>query len=312
VAIISAAAIGLLLGGLSTNISRLVNIGDIGGQSSMKLSIAGSSVMHPINQLIAGQYMASHPGVNIDVQGGGNVVGAVAVDMGITDIGALSQQPTADELAVHSQLIPVMVGGRAIVLIAHDDLSALTTTGVSQSDLQSVYSQSKQTLSPILSGVTTAVRNTDNNGSEEILAGWLTDGQSTTLDGYTATPDGVTMVNALGNSEVFSFVSSTPGAIGYIDWLYVSGNNPGVSHVNVLPIVDKANGQFQAPGVNTVMAEINNMDNNSYDSGLVNRLYYVTNGEPVSLAGDYIKYAMSPGTIGLYHQAGAYSVLELA
>ena len=160
-------------------------------------------------------------------------------------------------------------------------------------------------------GVTTAVRNTDTMGSEEIFAGWLTDGQSPTLDDYTATPDGVAMVNAKSDVEVLSIVSSTPGAIGYIDWLNVSSNNPSISHVIVLPVIDKANGQFQAPSIDTIKAEINKMNNNSYDSGLINQLYYLTNGKPARLASDYLMYAMSPDNIIQFHRAGSYSVAEL-
>jgi ABC-type phosphate transport system substrate-binding protein len=148
-------------------------------------------------------------------------------------------------------------------------------------------------------------------GSEEIFAGWLTDGQASSLDSYTATPDGVTMVDARDDRETYAIVSSTPGAIGFVNWLYVSEKDPALSHVNVLPVRNRINGNTQVPGDDKVVTEINNLNNENYDSGLVSQLFYVTDRTPSAIAEDYINYAMSPDAIPLYRQAGAYSIFEL-
>jgi phosphate transport system substrate-binding protein len=311
VAIIGAATVGVLLGALSTNISDYMNAVDYESMYAAKLLIAGTPVMQPVNELISEQYMDEHAGVKITTQGGGNAAGLAAVGMGITDIGAISKPLTPDDLSKYPGLKPRLAGARAFVIIAHDDLVQAPVVGVSQSDLQSIYSQSKQPLSPVLPEVKVVVRYNDNKGSEDIFATWLTDGQSSTLDGYTVTPDDVSMINASDASAVYLIVSATPGAIGFIDWPYVSGKNPAADHVIVLPIVNKINGYVQAPDEDKMISEIKNLDNLNYDAGLVNQLYYVTSGEPGAIANDYIKYATSPGAIQLYRQANAYSVFDL-
>ena len=310
VAIAGAITVGFLLGQLTTDVSKRVDNIDISGIAGTQVLIAGSPVVQPVSQQLAEHYIAKHSGVKVLAQGGGSAAGLAALGKDIVDIAAVSHALTSDEISRYPGLKPKQIGGRAVVIIAHDDLAMLYATEITQEDLLTVYSPFKQALHPDLLGVGTVVRNRDM-GSEEIFAGWLTDGQASSLDSYTATPDGVTMVDARDDAETYAIVSSTPGAIGFVNWLYVSQKDLAISHVNVLPVRNRANGNTQVPGDDIVVTEINNMNNENYDSGLVSQLFYVTDRSPSAIAEDYLNYAMSPDAIPFYRQAGAYSIFEL-
>ena len=60
--------------------------------TSRPLCIAGSTSVQPFAEKLAEVYMHRHPGVRIDVQGGGSSAGIYAATQGAADLGASSRE----------------------------------------------------------------------------------------------------------------------------------------------------------------------------------------------------------------------------
>ena len=58
---------------------------------------AGSTSVQPFAEVLAEDYMRLHPGMNVDVQGGGSAAGIMAASSGTAQIGMSSRDLTGDE-----------------------------------------------------------------------------------------------------------------------------------------------------------------------------------------------------------------------
>ena len=92
---------------------------------SAGLTVAGSSSVQPIAEMLADRYMAQHPGTQVNVQGGGSSAGISAALSGAAGIGMSSRHLKPDETGLQSFLL----ARDAIVLIVHpaNPIKALTT-----------------------------------------------------------------------------------------------------------------------------------------------------------------------------------------
>jgi phosphate transport system substrate-binding protein len=291
VAIIGALAVAYLLGAFTTSVSKQITVpGSPTATSSLNaqnIIIGDAALTYPIDQQLSSAYTASHREISIECQDTDSEdTNVVALGKNLTDIVALSEAPSPSTLFMYPNLESYFIGGRAIVVIANPSLNI---SNLSQSDLSMVYSQTRQSLPSSLHGLNMTVRNDDGKGSEAIFAQWLTNGASSSLDGYMAAPAGVSNYTASSESDVLAKVSSTPGAIGFIDWYYVANDN----QVKVVPIVNKNTLAVQAPTTNSIKSEIVQMNNANYDDGLIGQLYYITNGQQSQEVSDYINWTLS-------------------
>jgi phosphate transport system substrate-binding protein len=79
------------------------------------LTVAGSTSVQPIAELLADRYMAEHPGSLIDVQGGGSSAGIQAALSGAAEIGMSSRKLKPQETGLKTFLM----ARDAIALIVH-------------------------------------------------------------------------------------------------------------------------------------------------------------------------------------------------
>ena len=86
--------------------------------------IAGSTSVQPFAEVLAQDYMASHPGVTIDVQGGGSAAGIMATQSGTTDIGMSSRNLQGNETSLWS--IEIARDGLAIIINPKNPIVNLT------------------------------------------------------------------------------------------------------------------------------------------------------------------------------------------
>src|SRR5271157_3719245 len=100
VAIIGAAAVGLIMSNFSSSVSNQANAGNTASQSSTTLTVAGSGGMQPTIYQIAQWYNTNTTGVKADVIGGNTGVsdtgvGFMSVEKEIADIGMVNEGPDA-------------------------------------------------------------------------------------------------------------------------------------------------------------------------------------------------------------------------
>lgn len=82
-----------------------------------RLVVMGSSTIQPIIEGVAPAFEASHPGVTIEIQGGGSGAGVKGAREGKAQIGTVSRDLKADE----ADLAGVKVGDDGIALVVHRD-----------------------------------------------------------------------------------------------------------------------------------------------------------------------------------------------
>jgi phosphate transport system substrate-binding protein len=91
--------------------------------ASHAICVAGSTSVQPFAEKLAEVYMQEHPGVRIDVQGGGSSAGIYAAQQGAADLGASSRELVKAEKALHE--VPIAWDGIAVIVHPSNPLTNL-------------------------------------------------------------------------------------------------------------------------------------------------------------------------------------------
>jgi phosphate transport system substrate-binding protein len=94
------------------------------GRNADSVIVAGSTSVQPFAEVLAQEYMTLHPGVSIDVQGGGSAAGIMATQSGTTDIGMSSRNLQGSETSLWS--IEIARDGIAIIINPKNPIIGLT------------------------------------------------------------------------------------------------------------------------------------------------------------------------------------------
>ncbi len=280
------------------------------------LTIAGSTTIQPVSEMLATEYMKDHPGVSIRVEGGGSGSGIQLAGKDEVGIGASSRALDPEELAQYPGLQEWQIGGSGIVIIT--DLT-YPADWISREDLIMLYDNRTEdlgTVDPRLSALTMAVQRGDSSGTEETLAGWLFPG-SKNLDWSMNTTDTagsgpVLPLAVQGNMEAVNAVKENKGSIGFVDFGYAEG----VSGIRILRVLDTggeeplpAGGESMRDAIRGTLSE--DGDSPHYILKLTRPLLYVTNGTPEGIQADFIGFAKSPGAARFFHEVGYFSITDL-
>ena len=236
------------------------------------ISISGSTTVLPIVQAAADKYMAAHPGVNIQVSGGGSGVGIQAIGAKTVDIGMTSAEVTAAQKAQYPSFV--------ITTVAHDGVAVIvnpknTIQYITFDQLKNIYLGKITKWTEINGAGVPGTNNMIVVIGRDSASGTRTYFDSTVLG--TATPVN-TMLEKNSNGAISQTVAQTPGAIGYVSIGFLSND------IKAVPIWFN-NLKIVAPSISTVVDK-------SYPFS--RDLYLVTNGQPTGLTGDFIKYLLSP------------------
>ena len=171
------------------------------GRNADSVVIAGSTSVQPFAEVLAQDYMASHPGVSIDIQGGGSAAGIMATQSGTTDIGMSSRNLQGSETSLWS--IEIARDGIAIIINPKNPIINLTL----------------QQVADIYDGKTT---NWDQIGGKkgDIDVFTREDG-SGTRSSFESLVMGKNQITARAmvensNGAIRQLVADDPGAVGYI------------------------------------------------------------------------------------------------
>jgi phosphate transport system substrate-binding protein len=95
---------------------------------SATLTVAGSTSVQPFAEKLAETFMATRPGLAINVQGGGSTAGVRAAETGAAQIGMSSRHLKDSEEALHQ--ITIALDGIAIIVNAANPVAGLTRAQV--------------------------------------------------------------------------------------------------------------------------------------------------------------------------------------
>jgi phosphate transport system substrate-binding protein len=236
------------------------------------ITISGSTTVLPIVQKAADQYMATHPNADIQVSGGGSGVGVQAIGAKTVDIGMSSREVTKDELKKYSGLVitPVAQDGIAVIVNPANTIQYITLD-----QIKNIYLGKITKWTEIPGAGVPGTNNQIVIIGRDSASGTRTYFDETVL--LKATPTSK-MLEKNSNGAVTQTVAQTPGAIGYVSIGFVSGD------VKAVPVWYNAQ-KIVAPTLDNVKSKTYPVSRD---------LYVITNGQPTGLAGDFIKYILSP------------------
>ena len=257
---------------VSTTAAPVMTTAPVSTGQRQTIKISGSTTVLPIIQKAADEYMASHPDADIQVSGGGSGVGIQAIGAETVDIGMSSREVTRAEMGKYPGLVVTSVAqdGIAVIVNPANEIQYITLD-----QIKDIY------LGKITKWTQITGANVPNTNNQIVIIG--RDSASGTRAYFDesvllkATP-AKTMLEKNSNGAVLQTIAQTPGSIGYVSIGFVSKD------VKALPIwynYDKI-----------ISPTLENVKSKTYP---VSRdLYVITNGQPTGLAGDFIKYILSP------------------
>ncbi len=245
------------------------------------IRVEGSDTMVNIAQAWAEQYHKKHPGISVQVLGGGSGVGIASLIDGNCDLANTSRkmkEPEIQKAKANRGAEPkeIIVGYDALAIFVHKN-NPLDSISIKQ--LAEIYGEQPSIthwvqlgVDPKVLGFDQIIRINRQSGSgtysyfrEAIL------GKGKDL--------GLGSVDANGSKDAVSLVAHTPSAIGYSGMGY---GMPGVKMLNV----SKRRGE---PGI---APTVKNAKNNSYPITRPLQIYVI--GEPTGHVKEYLDWILSP------------------
>lgn len=311
VAIIGAAAVGALLGAFSSDVTNEASAGDSASASSTELTIAGSTTVQPVSEVLAEAFMAANKGVKVSVGGGGSSAGIAGAELDSVDIGASSKD--VDVVIDHPTLKKFQIGGRGVVMIAN----IAGADRISKEAAYKIYDtcvDGKVAITPASGAITangvtagttvTVYQRAEGSGTEEAVATWIGKG-GTHAFSDDKDLDASTALGANGNQGMVNLVGSTD-TIGFCDYGFVSKLSGGATELDIC--ADDGSALYTADG-NAIKATLQGKD--EYPKELVSPLIYLTKGQPNTIEQAFINFARSPASAEYFHDVGVYHVTEL-
>jgi phosphate transport system substrate-binding protein len=216
--------------------------------------------------------MAAHPGVSIQVSGGGSGVGIQAIGAKTVDIGMSSAEVTKAQMAQYPGFVITPIARDAIAVVVNP---ANTIPYITLDQVKSIYT-GKITKWNQITGAD--VPNTNDQiviVGRDSASGTRTYFDQTVLSSVTPTSK---MLEKNSNGAVAQTVAQTPLAIGYISIGFIT---PDIKAVPIWFNYQK----IIAPSVATVIDKTYPVSRS---------LYLITNGQPTGLTKDFIDYILSP------------------
>ena len=232
-----------------------------GKQLSGTVTVAGSTTVQPLAELLADEFMGQNPDVEVTISGGGTSVGITSVNNGTVDIGAASRELKSDE--------PELVEH----LLARDGIAVVVAPG------NAVTALTKAQVRDIYSGAITSWK--DVGGPDHAINVVVRESGSGTRTAFEemvmAKPEpAVTVVSTAleqnSNGGVKQVVGGDPHAIGFISFGYVDST-------------------VRALSIDGVEATADNAKSGTYP--IVRPLYFLTKEEPTELVKEFIDFCLS-------------------
>jgi phosphate transport system substrate-binding protein len=233
------------------------------------VTLAGSTSVEPFAELLAEHFMASHPGAEIRVQGGGSSAGIRAVQSGICAIGMSSRELQPEEKGLAE--IAVALDAIALIVNARNPVRELTLEQTRDLFAGRVRNW-KELGGPNLR--ITAITREEGSGTrasfeEKVMTAGMPQGKDGKVNPAPLAPDALVQNS---NGAVREIVASDPAAIGYIS----SG------------LVDQRVAAVAIDGVTPTEAAIH-----SGRYPIVRRFLFLTNCAVTGTAKAFIDYVLS-------------------
>ncbi len=236
------------------------------------ITVAGSTSVEPFAELLAEEYMSSHPGAHIYVQGGGSSAGIEAAQTHAANIGMSSRSLLPDEKKLYA--VPIAKDAIAIIVNPRNgvqDLSLEQVRGVFSGNIRN-WRQVGGRDHPIV-----LVNREEGSGTRESFQKFVMGKEDVSLDSLVQD----------SNGAIRQVVSNDPNTIGYISLGLVNASVKALSISGVKPTVE-------------------NIEAGKYT--LVRPFLFVLDGPPSGQAKAFVEFVLSPRGQELLSKEGLVSV----
>lgn len=236
------------------------------GSLSGKVTVNGSTALLPLTLQAAKEFQKMHPKVKIAASGKGSVTGPQAVKKGIADIGACDWDASMDVPGFKA------FDGQVANKVAVIPFATIVNKNVKVDNLTT------EQLKGIFAGKITNWKEVGGQDADIVVitrafgSGTRVNYQAKALDGGDIVKKEKNYKETGSSGDMKTAVATTPGAIGYIDLVYVSGDVKAVKFNGVEPTTD-------------------NVINGSYKIWAYG--YYMTKGQPTGATKAFIEYVQS-------------------
>jgi len=240
------------------------------GRKGTIITLAGSTAFLPVAEELANAYMNAHPGMRINVQGGGSVVGIQSVKEGAANIGMADMVELPSDVTASMKVVTVARDGIAIIVHPSNKEEGLTLARVKD----------------IFSGKITDWKEVKGTPGEiNVISREEGSGTRKSFEQLVLKDEAITQKAMFqdSNGTVRESVASNPNAVSYIS----------------IGFVDKSVKVLKLDGCEPTNA---NVKANKYP--LVRPIYFLTKSQPEGLAGDFIAYVLSPDGQKLIEEKG--------
>lgn len=168
-----------------------------------QLTLAGSSTIQPVAEVLGQKFEQLHPEAQINVQGGGSAVGVTAPQSGLADIGMVSRALHAEETP---KLTPTTFAMDGIALIVH---ASNPVSGLSRQQVIDIYTgviSNWQTLGWNDARII-VVNKEEGRATLELFAQYFGLTGKFVRDAIIIGPNGQAIATVAGNPQALAYVS---------------------------------------------------------------------------------------------------------
>ncbi len=255
-------AVLLLTGGCKSSVQT----------TSRPLCVAGSTSVQPFAEKLAEVYMHQHPGVRIDVQGGGSSAGIYAASQGAADLGASSRELLGPEKKLVE--IPIAFDGIAVIVHPSNPLTTITLA-----EIRKIFSGAEtnwRALNLPPHAIDLITRE-EGSGTREAF-------EHLVMGKQEITPAALVQDS---NGSVREIVAGDPYSLGYISAGLVDDRVKALAIDGVLPTPD-------------------NIKNHTYK--LVRRFLFVARTAPAGSCQDFVAFVLGPNGQKILEDEGLVGV----
>jgi phosphate transport system substrate-binding protein len=238
---------------------------DSGNGLSGQLQLAGSTTVQPLAEVLAEAFMADHPDVTIEVQGGGSSVGVTSAGEGTVDIGDASRNVKDSEFEEFPDLQVFTIAYDGIAIVTNPDLE-LPSLSIDQ--VKAIFAGEITNYSEVggPDAEIVVVSREEGSGTRaafEELVMEANDSEAVITE---------TALLQQSNGQVRTTVSTTPDSIGFLSFGFLDESINTVAINGIEPMVE-------------------NVVNGSYS--IFRPLNMLTNGTPNELAQAFLDFILS-------------------
>jgi phosphate transport system substrate-binding protein len=255
------------------------------GGTEGNISLAGSTTVQPLAEVLAEAFMELNPDVVIEVQGGGSSVGVTSAGEGTVDIGMASREIKSSEFEEFPDL--------QVFTIARDGIAIVTNPGtelpsLSVEQVRNIFAGDISNFSEVggPDAPITVVSREEGSGTRAAFEELVMVYKDAAGEKQESLITEIALLQQ-SNGQVRTTVSTTPDSIGFLSFGFLDDSTAPVAIDGVAPTVD-------------------NVKNGSY--AIYRPLNMLTKGAPNEMSQAFLAYVLSDIGQGIVVEDGYMAV----